>query len=150
MIDARTDLLRLIGNVEKDLRENPDPRPAQLTALRAALVTFDATVRGAPSSAYESSTRSGKHRGGKKKTLFRSLVGDIIDKNGGLVHRAEILRYLQARDFFAGHAHNHERSMSKYLSLDETFAPAGDGNWRRRPKGDPSNEIRPQGANPAA
>ncbi len=127
MVNARADLLRLIGNIERDLEENPDPRLVQLQALRAALLAFGSPVRASANSV----PKSGRHKTGAKMDYFRSIVGELIDREGGSVHRSEILKQLSALNFFSGH--NPERAMSKYLTTAGIFAPAGDGMWKRKP-----------------
>jgi hypothetical protein len=152
MIDARADLLRLIGNLKKDMQDNPDRRPAQLAALEAALAAFDGEPLAPPApSPYGSSTMV-RLREGTKKEYFRSVVGQLIDEQPtGRVHRNEILERLKTVGIFAG-TENLERAMSKYLSTDGTFASDGDGYWKRKPKGtaDAPNEIKPQEASPTA
>lgn len=148
MSEARAQLVALISVREKDIKDNPDPRILEVRALRAALNAFD---NSAVQASANSTPVSGKHRTGKKKALFTSIVGELIDSAGGSLHRKDILDHLQEQHFFAGT--NPERAMSKYLTIAEDFVPAGDGRWKRRPKENGAhapNEIGPQEAKPAA
>ena len=76
-----------------------------------------------------------KVREGSKKEQFRAHTAQLIEKNGGRVHRKEVIVYMDAFGMFPGTA-DLDRDVSKYLSTDGTFAPDGDGYWKRKPKGD--------------
>jgi hypothetical protein len=143
MFDTRHQLLSLITALETDIRERPDRRQTELSALKAALKAIEGSSAGMSAPA---TPGGAKPREGSKKEFFRLLVNGLIDAQPNrLVHRTDILGHMQALDEFSG-IENVERAMSKYLSMDGTFEPAGDGFWRRKPKGDAAkapNEIRP-------
>jgi hypothetical protein len=147
MFTARHHLMSLISDLEKDIRENPDRRQTELAALKTALAAIDGVAQP------EASARPAappKVREGTKKDRFRALVNALIGTSAlKRVHRSEIISQCKLADLFPGTA-DLDRDVSKYLSLDGTFAPDGEGYWKRKGVLDLGpNEIRPQGANPA-
>jgi hypothetical protein len=146
MIDTRANLAKLIADLERDIRENPDRRQAELAALRHALSLID----GKPPATVRRETQTGMKTPSKKE-YFRSIVNQMMDLEGaGRVHRSEIVKRMANIGMFGGTA-DLDRDVSKYLSMDGTFAPAGNGYWKRKSSGetDAPNENRPEGSNPS-
>jgi hypothetical protein len=149
MFSTRPQLLNLIEGLEQDLKEHPDPRQTELAVLRAALTAMDRRI--IPSGPVQLASAA-KVREGTKKERFRAIVGTLIDDRGGRVHRGDVIVRAKAEDLFPGSS-DIDRDVSKYLSLDGTFAPDGDGYWKRKPQTADllaPNEIKPQEGTPAA
>lgn len=124
MFNTTSALADLISALERDIQENPDPRLAELEALRTA---FGAIASGASLRAIVLDSP----REGTKKLHFRSLVDGLIAGGGGRVHRSEIIKAAIEMDLFPG-TKDADRDVSKYLSMDGTFTPDGEGFWKKR------------------
>lgn len=153
MFNTRTHLLSLIEGLKKDIRENPDPRPRELELLEDTLTRLDLGIGSAASFNQEVSPVQHQMfrqrvREGTKKERFRSMVNGLIEKQAtGRVHRQDVIAKSSAENFFPDTS-DLDRDVSKYLSMDGTFVPDGEGYWRRKPA-DGSNEIRSQEGTPA-
>lgn len=123
MFNTVSALANLISALEKDIEERPDPRQAELEALRTA---FAAIAAGTPLRPVVEAPRDGT-----KKAQFRGLVRALIAANAGRVHRSDIIKEATESDLFPG-SKDVDRDVSKYLSTDGTFAPDGDGFWKRK------------------
>jgi hypothetical protein len=141
MFDTRSNLLRLIDDLERDIKENPDRRQTDLVALKEALATIDGK---SPPPLIAPRETPSKVREGSKKEYFRSVVNQLIDLEAdGRIHRAVVIAQVKALGMFGGSS-DVDRDVSKYLSLDGTLEPDGNGYWKRKPEAPRGAlEIRP-------
>lgn len=138
MFDTASALGELISALEKDIKERPDPRLAELAALQHAFATI--MVGGPPPPLRENS----------KKHQFREMVTSLLmETRDDRVHRQDIIREARNANMFPG-SKDIDRDVSKYLSTDGNFVPDGDGYWKKKagPKlilelGGPTRETAP-------
>lgn len=124
MFNTTSALADLISALEKDIKERPDPRIAELQALQMAFMTI--------ASGNPPASRSVEFRDNSKKQQFRDLVDVLLmASSDDRVHRQEIIKQAEMANMFPG-TKDLDRDVSKYLSTDGTFAPDGDGYWKKK------------------
>lgn len=131
-------LLREKEQLEKDIRENPDPRVQKLTKVEELIAVY------APSSARKplrilprpGTSNENQGRPKSKASRIRSEVTELL-ANQGATHRKAILNHLVAKELM-GHEKNPMASLAAYLSeWRKDFVSDGDGNFslpRRDPR----------------